>query len=47
MVYTQGVVSDPEKTFILGELIRFLSHPSAGIEGFTQMPEAWPGSSMR
>jgi hypothetical protein len=42
MAYTQGVVGDSEKKFILAELIRFLSHPSAGIEGFTQMPEPWP-----
>jgi hypothetical protein len=42
MAYTQALVTDPEKNFILAELIRFLSHPSAGIEGFDQMPSAWP-----
>lgn len=42
IAYTQGLVTDPEKNFILAELIRFLSHPSTGIEGFTQMPAAWP-----
>ena len=42
IAYAQSLVSDPEKKFILAELIRFLSHPSAGIEGFTQMPVVWP-----
>jgi hypothetical protein len=40
--YAQGIETDPEKAFILAELIRFLSHPSAGVEGFSQMPEVWP-----
>jgi hypothetical protein len=42
MAYAQALVSDPEKNFILAELIRFLSHPSAGVEGFDQMPIEWP-----
>ncbi len=42
IAYTQGLVDDPEKNFILAELIRFLSHPSTGVEGFTQMPPTWP-----
>jgi len=42
MAYAQALVSDPEKNFILAELIRFLSHPSAGVEGFDQMPTEWP-----
>lgn len=42
IAYSQALVTDPEKNFILAELIRFLSHPSAGVEGFGQMPAAWP-----
>jgi hypothetical protein len=42
IAYTQSLVTDPEKNFILAELIRFLSHPSAGVEGFDQMPAVWP-----
>ena len=42
IAYTQSLVSDPEKKFILAEFIRFLSHGSAGVEGFTQMPAVWP-----
>lgn len=42
IAYAQALVADPEKKFILAELIRFLSHPSAGVEGFNQMPSIWP-----
>jgi hypothetical protein len=42
IAYTQSLVSDPEKKFILREFIRFLSHASTGVEGFTQMPAEWP-----
>ena len=42
IAYTQSLVADPEKRFILAEFIRFLSHASTGIEGFTQMPAVWP-----
>jgi hypothetical protein len=42
IAYAQALVSDPEKRYILAELIRFLSHPSAGVEGFEQMPAVWP-----
>jgi hypothetical protein len=42
IAYAQQLVLDPEKNFILAELIRFLSHPSAGVEGFVQMPSVWP-----
>jgi hypothetical protein len=42
ILYRQGLVTDPEKNVILSELIRFLSHPSAGVEGFSQMPAPWP-----
>jgi hypothetical protein len=42
IAFAQNLVEDPEKNFILKELIRFLLHPSAGVEGFTQMPADWP-----
>ena len=42
IAYAQKLVSDPEKNYILAELIRFLSHPSTGVQGFGQMPECWP-----
>jgi hypothetical protein len=42
IAFSQALVADPEKNFILAELIRFLSHPSAGVEGFGEMPPVWP-----
>lgn len=34
-------IHDREQRMILNELIRFLSHPSAGVKSFDQMPAAW------
>lgn len=34
-------VDDRDHRFVLGELERFLIHPSAGLQRFTQMPPAW------
>lgn len=34
-------VEDRDQRVILSELIRFLTHPSAGIRGFDSMPAAW------
>ncbi|WP_291917652.1 hypothetical protein [Limnohabitans sp.] len=34
-------VKDREQRVILNEMVRFLSHPSAGVKGFDQMPAAW------
>ncbi|VVS98614.1 hypothetical protein [Erythrobacter sp. EC-HK427] len=34
-------VDDPEKQFLLNELERFLIHPSAGLQRFTSMSDAW------
>lgn len=34
-------VEDSEQAFMLKEFIRFLDHPSTGIEGFTQMNKGW------
>lgn len=41
LIYSQGLVDDPEQKYVLAELIRFLRHASAGVEGFTQMPQQW------
>jgi hypothetical protein len=34
-------VVDREQRVILNEMVRFLSHPSAGVKSFDQMPAAW------
>lgn len=34
-------ITDREQRVILNEMVRFLSHPSAGVKGFDQMPAAW------
>lgn len=34
-------VSDSDHSWVIDELIRFLDHPSTGIQGFTQMPQEW------
>ncbi len=34
-------VDDDDQAFILKEFLRFISHPSAGVVGFTQMPPRW------
>lgn len=35
-------VEDDDQAYILSEFLRFISHESAGVQGFTQMPQAWP-----
>jgi hypothetical protein len=34
-------VLDRDQRFILNEMVRFLTHQSAGVKGFDQMPAAW------
>ena len=34
-------ITDREQRVVLNEMVRFLSHPSAGVRGFEQMPAAW------
>lgn len=36
-----GDIEDKEQRIILNEMIRFLSHPSAGVKNFDQMPVSW------
>ena len=35
-------VQDDDQAYILDEFLRFIRHESAGVQGFNQMPEAWP-----
>ena len=34
-------VPDPDQAYVLNEFKRFISHESAGVESFNQMPPAW------
>jgi len=34
-------IEDREQRTVLNELVRFLSHPSAGVKSFDQMPASW------
>jgi len=36
-----GEITDADQRSILIEMVRFLLHPSAGVKGFDQMPQAW------
>ena len=44
LLHEQGSVIDTEQAFLLRELIRFLSHPSAGLTRYTSMPGEWSGA---
>ena len=35
-------VEDDDQAYILSEFLRFITHESAGVRGFTEMPAAWP-----
>lgn len=35
-------VEDDDQAYVLSEFLRFITHESAGVRGFTQMPTAWP-----
>lgn len=41
LLHEQAVIKDPEQAFLLREFIRFFSHDSAGVTGFTSMPKEW------
>lgn len=41
LLSSDDTIEDSEQKFLLNELIRFLSHPSAGVKGFDQMPAEW------
>jgi hypothetical protein len=35
-------IDDDDQAYILSEFLRFISHESAGVQGFMQMPAHWP-----
>ena len=41
LMHEQGERLDTEQAFLIREFIRFFSHESAGVSGFTSMPPAW------
>jgi len=41
MIKTHQGIDDPEQAWILGELIRYLEHPSSGAMAFDDMGENW------
>jgi len=41
LMHEQSAISDTEQAFLLREFIRFLSHDSAGVTGYTSMPKEW------
>ena len=41
LLHENAAISDPDQAFILREFIRFLSHNSVGVMGYTTMPPEW------
>jgi hypothetical protein len=41
LLLSNEAVADGDQRVILNEMVRFLSHPSAGVKGFEQMPACW------
>jgi hypothetical protein len=41
LLLSNGQIADPAQRFLLNEMVRFLTHPSAGVKSFDQMPAAW------
>jgi hypothetical protein len=41
LLLTNEEVADRDQRVILHEMVRFLTHQSAGVQGFAQMPAAW------
>ncbi len=41
LLVSNDEVADRDQWMLLNEFVRFLSHPSAGVRGFDQMPAAW------
>jgi len=42
VLLSTDAIADSDHGELIEEFIRFLSHKSTGIKGFTQMPSAWP-----
>jgi len=41
LLLSNDEILDRDQRFMLNEMVRFLTHPSAGVKGFDQMPAAW------
>ena len=41
LLLSNDSVTDRDQRFVLNEMVRFLTHASAGVKGFDQMPAAW------
>ncbi len=41
LLLTNQEILDVDQRYLLAELVRFLTHPSAGVKGFDAMPKAW------
>ncbi len=41
LLLSNDEVTDHDQRIILNEMVRFLTHPSAGVRGFDQMPATW------
>jgi hypothetical protein len=41
---SQSSISDPDQAYMLNELVRYLSHDSSGVVGFTRMRGSWSDS---
>ena len=41
LLQASEAVTDPDQAFMLREFVRFLSHDSVGVSGFTRMPATW------
>jgi hypothetical protein len=41
LLHENSELSDPEQAFLIREFVRFFSHDSAGVTGYTQMPPTW------
>jgi hypothetical protein len=41
LLLSSGQIADPVQRYMLNEMVRFLTHPSAGVKSFDQMPAAW------
>lgn len=44
LLLTNDEVADRDQRILLNEMVRFLTHPSAGVKSFEQMPSAWTDS---
>jgi len=41
LLHEDSEIDDPEQAFLIREFVRFFSHESAGVSGYTQMPPCW------